>query len=128
VGAWRELVDHALDLGQVVPLGHTVTRREQAVGIVSGAAGPLARRADSFVFGPHTPEEAAAATYWHSIDAERRAMSAEVGTWQRLRAAISLRSLRRSRRSREASEGAVETAGRGRLRALADWRSRRTPD
>ena len=34
VGAWRELVDHARDLGQVVPLGPMVTRREQSVGIV----------------------------------------------------------------------------------------------
>ena len=75
VGAWRELVDHARDLGQPVPLGPTVTRREQSAGIVSGEAGTLARRADSFVFGPSTPEVAAAATYWESVDAERRAMS-----------------------------------------------------
>ena len=61
VGAWRELVDHARDLGQVVPLGPTVTRREQSAGIASGQAGPLARRADSFVFGPSVPAEAAAA-------------------------------------------------------------------
>jgi hypothetical protein len=110
VGAWRELVDHARDLGQVVPLGPTVTRREQSRGIVSGQAGSLARRADSFVFGPSAPEAGAAATYWESIDAERRAMSQEVGRWQRLRAAVSLRSL---------------GLGGGRL---ADWRSRGTPD
>ncbi|GAA1926797.1 DUF3488 and transglutaminase-like domain-containing protein [Nocardioides hwasunensis] len=95
VGAWRELVDHARDLGQVVPLGPTVTRREQSVGIVSGEAVALARRADSFVFGPSTPEVAAATTYWASVDAERRAMSAGVGRRQRLLAAISLRSLLR---------------------------------
>jgi hypothetical protein len=139
VGAWRELVDHARDLGQPVPLGPTVTRREQSVGIVSGQAGSLARRADSFVFGPSAPAEAAAATYWESVDAERRAMSQEVGTWQRVRAAVSLRSLRpgRSSGAGEAPEpglddGAPTTeavAGRAaRLRALADWRSRRTPD
>ena len=110
VGAWRELVDHARDLGQVVPLGPTVTRREQSAGIVSGQAGVLARRADSFVFGPSVPEEAAAATYWESIDAERRAMSQGVGRRQRLRAAVSLRSL-------------GVRGGR-----LADWRSRRAPD
>ncbi|WP_210439944.1 transglutaminase-like domain-containing protein [Nocardioides xinjiangensis] len=96
VGAWRELVDHARDLGQVVPLGPTVTRREQSVGIVSGQAGALARRADSFVFGPRTPEAGAARSYWEQVDAERRAMSQEVGRWQRVRAAISLRSLRRT--------------------------------
>lgn len=108
VGAWRELVDHARDLGQVVPLGATVTRREQSVGIVSGQAGALARRADSFVFGPSAPETVAATTYWESIDAERRAMSLEVGRWQRLRAAVSLRSLLRG--------------------SLADWHSRGAPD
>jgi hypothetical protein len=112
VGAWRELVDHARDLGHVVPLGPTVTRREQSVGIVSGRAGALARRADSFVFGPQVPEVAAATSYWESIDSERRAMSREVGRWQRLRAATSLRSLRRG----------------GRRPALADWRSRGAPD
>ncbi len=139
VGAWRELVDHARDLGQVVPLGPTVTRREQSVGIVSGQAGVLARRADSFVFGPSVPAEAAAATYWESVDAERRAMSQEVGTWQRLRAAVSLRSLRRGRSTPPADPSAAgvsddapagePVAGRAaRLRALADWRSRRTPD
>ena len=78
-----------------VPLGPTVTRREQSVGIVSGQAGALARRADSFVFGPSAPDAGAATTYWESVDAERRAMSQEVGRWQRLRAAISLRSLLR---------------------------------
>lgn len=139
VGAWRELVDHARDLGQVVPLGPTVTRREQSVGIVSGQAGALARRADSFVFGPDVPEASAAATYWESVDAERRAMSQEVGRWQRVRAAISLRSLRRTSSSPSSDPGAVTSAtdapapGRvvaaaGRVRRLADWRSRRAPD
>ena len=139
VGAWRELVDHARDLGQVVPLGPSVTRREQSLGIVSTEAGPLARRADSFVFGPHAPEAAAATTYWKSVDAERRAMSQRVGRGQRLRAAISPRSLVRagSPRTPETSaadpDGTGSVAGRsaglrGRLRALADWHSRGTPD
>ncbi|MDZ5662967.1 transglutaminase-like domain-containing protein [Nocardioides sp. S-58] len=154
VGAWRELVDHARDLGQVVPLGPSVTRREQSAGIVSGQAGALARRADSFVFGPRTPEVASATTYWESVDAERRAMSREVGRWQRVRAAVSLRSLRPGGRGQAAAaaaaapdtaaDGAADAAAGGqadgageprptpgraaRLRGLADWRSRGTPD
>jgi hypothetical protein len=139
VGAWRELVDHARDLGQVVPLGPTVTRREQSHGLDSSQAGVLARRADSFVFGPSVPEVAAATSYWEQVDAERRAMSRQVGRRQRLRAAVSLRSLRRGspRTSRpigrapaaEASTGAGRTTSRSaRLRALRDWRSRSTPD
>lgn len=141
VGAWRELVDHARDLGQVVPLGPSVTRREQSVALVSAEATTLARRADSSVFGPRVPEDAAAATYWESIDAERRAMSREVTQWQRLRAAVSLRSLRRgSRRTVTAPSDIADPAdaaptppGRfaglaGRRRRLADWRSRGTPE
>ena len=98
VGAWRELVDHARDLGQPVPLGPTVTRREQSNGIASREAPALARRADSFVFGPSVPDEAAAASYWKMVDAERRAMSGAVGRRRRLLAAISPRSLRRAPR------------------------------
>ncbi|GAA5112543.1 transglutaminase domain-containing protein [Alloalcanivorax gelatiniphagus] len=119
VGAWRELVDHARDLGQVVPLGPTVTRREQSAGIASGQAGTLARRADSFVFGPSAPEVGSAATFWESIDAERRSMSQEVGRWQRVRAAISLRSLRRT---------SAAPSREKRSWGFADWRSRGTPD
>ncbi|MFC7361898.1 DUF3488 and transglutaminase-like domain-containing protein [Nocardioides astragali] len=145
VGAWRELVDHARDLGQVVPLGPSVTRREQSVALVSAGATTLARRADNSVFGPRVPEDAAAATYWESIDAERRAMSREVTRWQRLRAAVSLRSLRRgSRRGSvravtapsdiaDPAAAAPTAPGRfaglaGRRRGLADWRSRGTPE
>ena len=78
--------------------------------------------------GRNVPAEAAAATYWESVDAERRAMSQEVGTWQRLRAAVSLRSLRPTRSDGEASAGEPVTRRAARLRALVDWRSRRTPD
>ena len=78
VGAWRELVDHARDLGQVVPLGPAVTRREQSVGIMSGGAGVLARRPTASS-SARAARQAAATTYWESVDAERRAMSHEVG-------------------------------------------------
>lgn len=97
VGAWRELVDHARDLGQPVPLGPTVTRREQSGAIGSESAPALARRADSFVFGPVVPEAAAATTYWESVDSERRAMSRSVGRRRRWLAAINVASLRRGK-------------------------------
>ena len=95
VGAWRELVDHARDLGQPVPLGPTVTRREQSGTIGSGSAPALARRADSVVFGPAVPQRDTAAAYWESVDSERRAMSMAVGRRRRWVAAISPASLRR---------------------------------
>jgi hypothetical protein len=94
VGAWRELVDHARDLGQPVPLGPTVTRREQSGAIASERASSLARRADGHVFGPGAPGADAARTYWETVDAERRAMSLSVGRRRRLLAAVNLRSLR----------------------------------
>ena len=94
VGAWRELVDHARDLGRPVPLGPTVTRREQSGSIGTDRAPSLARRADSFVFGPSTPGAGSAASFWETVDAERRSMSRSVGRRQRLLAAINLRSLR----------------------------------
>lgn len=94
VGAWRELVDHARDLGMGVPLGATVTRREQAVGLATDGAGTLARRADSSVFGPQVPPADAAASYWQAVDEERRAMSASVSRRRRVLAAVNLASLR----------------------------------
>jgi len=98
VGAWRELVDHARDLGQPIPLGPTVTRREQSGAIISGDAPALARRADSHVFGPVPPTPEVASQYWSSVDSERKAMSDAVGRRRRLLAAISLTSFRRSGR------------------------------
>ncbi len=99
VGAWRELVDHARDLGRPVPLGPTGTRRELSGSSGAASAPPLARRADSSVFGPVAPEAGAAAAYWTSVESERRAMSRSVGRRQRWLAAISPASLRRERRS-----------------------------
>ena len=99
VGAWRELVDHARDLGHPVPLGPTVTRREQSAVIVSGSAPALARRADGFVFGPTVPAQDVAATFWETVESERRAMSAAVGRRRRWVAAVSPVSLRRRRGS-----------------------------
>jgi Transglutaminase-like superfamily len=95
VGAWHELVDHARDLGQPVPLGPTVTRREQSGSIASDQAPSLARRADGFVFGPRTPQEDEAADFWAVVDAERRTMSQAVGRRARFRAAITPTSLLR---------------------------------
>lgn len=98
VGAWRELVDHARDLGRPVPLGPTVTRREQSVCLGSQRAAGLARRADGHVFGPQLPVAESAAAYWEMVEAERRSMSHAVGRRQRLLAAVNLRSLRPARR------------------------------
>ncbi|GAA2128078.1 transglutaminase-like domain-containing protein [Nocardioides bigeumensis] len=90
-GAWRELVDHARDLGASVPVAG-VTRREQSALISSSGAPGLARAADLRVFGPAEPPGDEAASYWTLVDAERRALSSGVSRSRRLRAALSLRS------------------------------------
>ncbi len=107
VGGWWELVDHARDLGHAVPLAVGATRRDQASGIASGGAAVLARRADSSVFGPTSPDGASAREFWESVEAERRQMSAAVPWHRRLRAALNLTTLR-------------PTLGRQRTKELAD--------
>ena len=98
VGAWHELVDHARDLGHSVPLGHTVTRREQSGAVGTPAAPALARRADAHVFGPGEPGEGDAEAYWEQVDAERRAMSRQVDRRRRWLAAVRLTTFRRPQR------------------------------
>jgi hypothetical protein len=125
VGAWRELVDHARDLGQPVPLGPTVTRREQSGSIGSTSAPTLARRADSFVFGPTVPEASAAETYWESVESERKAMSHAVGRRRRWLAAINLASLRRGKMtSSAASEPASQPVSSAELPSSPSRRHR----
>jgi hypothetical protein len=96
VGAWRELVDHARDLGQPIPVGMGVTRREQSAEIVSPGARTLAFQADSHVFGPRVPRPLDAEDYWRQVDRERDLMSASVSWWQRFRAALNLTTFRRT--------------------------------
>ena len=92
---WREIVDHARDLGSVVPSGQT--RREEAGTLAALPVGHLAQAADAAVFGPGHPPQQAAAEYWAAVDGARRQMGRGVCRWRRLRAAVSVRSLRRPR-------------------------------
>jgi len=90
---WHEVVDHARDLGTVLPSART--RREQARLLAQHDLGELARAADAHIFGEAIPADADAARFWTDVDAARRRMSRSVGRWQRLRASLSLASLRR---------------------------------
>lgn len=85
---WRELIDHARDLGVPAPAGQT--RREQARALTAHDVAPIARRADAHVFGPHDPQEPEVAAYWQEIDAARRRMSSSVSRRRRLWAALNL--------------------------------------
>jgi len=100
-GAWRELVDHARDLGHRVP-ADGLTRRQQAA--VVGEAGldrapTLARTADGHVFGPQPPGDTEAAAYWKDVDAARRELSGTVGRRRRAWALVSPVTLRPTRRA-----------------------------
>ena len=75
-GAWRELVDHARDLGQPVPVARRSPGASSRCCIGSAAATGLARRADARVFGPAEPAASEAESYWRAVDAERRTLSA----------------------------------------------------
>ncbi len=95
---WREVLDHARDLGADVTASDT--RPEQAGHLPAVEAVPLARAADAGVFGPGEPAQAMVADFWHQVVVTRRQMSHSVGRWRRVRAAVSLRSLRRPRPAR----------------------------
>lgn len=96
VGAWREVLDEARDLGRPVPSGGA-TRRQQADVLGGDGAVALARRADGAVFGPEPPAAAEADSIWDDADRERRQLRHGTGWWRRTRAALSPRSLLPSR-------------------------------
>ncbi|WP_125773479.1 transglutaminase-like domain-containing protein [Antribacter gilvus] len=107
-GGWHEVVDIATDLGTTVPTA--ATRRESA-GLIAGAHGvpstlTLAHRADATVFGPVEPTEAEVAAFWREVDDLVGGIRSNVSGRQRLRAALSLRSIR----ARMSSGGAEREA------------------
>ncbi|WP_407319018.1 transglutaminaseTgpA domain-containing protein [Isoptericola halotolerans] len=102
-GGWHEVVDVATDLGSTVPV--SATRRESADLIAAAHQAPgtlaVAHRADATVFGAGASSAADAEGYWQDIDRLVGGMGAGVPRGRRLRAALSLRSIRaRSRWSR----------------------------
>ena len=87
---WREVLDHARDLGTHRP--GPGTRREQAAVLAIPDATGLARMADAHIFGPGDPADADAARYWVEVERARRSMNATVGLRRRIRGAVSLSS------------------------------------
>jgi hypothetical protein len=94
-GGWYEVVDVVTDLGTSLPRG--ATRRESA-GVIAGAhAVPstlmLAHRADETVFGINEPTPAEVEAFWAGVDELVGGLRSTVSTRQRVRAALSLRSI-----------------------------------
>ncbi|KRD37364.1 transglutaminase [Oerskovia sp. Root918] len=102
-GGWREVLDAATDLG--APVAGGATRREGAGALSESfpaAAAPtvtLARTADAQVFGTGDPSPQEIESFWTEVDAVLTGMRSTLPRRQRLRAAVSLRSLRGARRS-----------------------------
>lgn len=76
---WRDLTDHARDLGIVVPAAST--RREQAE--VIGHTG-LAAAADRAVFGAGEPDGQIIDAYWNEVRSARRMLSRGVPWYRRV--------------------------------------------
>ncbi|MBM7771508.1 hypothetical protein JOD54_001712 [Actinokineospora baliensis] len=89
---WQEVMDRARDLGTAVPAG--LTRPEQATTLGDETVLRLARAADATVFGPIDPNDAAATRFWASVDEVRKQLGAGVGRFRRLKAALSLSTVR----------------------------------
>jgi hypothetical protein len=92
---WCELVDHARDFGVQVMPGHT--RREDAGTVATSGAHQLARAADGYIFGPGQPQPESAVLFWKDVDKARAELSGGHPVRRRIRAAVSLTSLRKRR-------------------------------
>lgn len=93
--AWRELLDHARDLG--LPAPARATRREQAGHLALAGLPGLARQADAEAFGRTGPTEESVRAFWARVDETRREMSRSHDRRTRVRAALSLASFRSDR-------------------------------
>lgn len=95
-GGWREVLDAATDLGTPVPAGST---RREGAGLLAQAYGatatiPLAHRADATVFGTGEPTEQEIEAFWADVDSVVGGLRSSVNRRARVRAALSLRSVR----------------------------------
>lgn len=98
-GGWREVLDTATDLGTPVPAGST---RREGAGVIATTFGatstiPLAHRADATVFGAAEPSDQEVEAFWADVDALVGGLRSSVNRRARIRAALSLRSVRSAR-------------------------------
>lgn len=92
---WRELMDAARDLGRPVP--DNATRSEVAGFVGTQQAPALASGADTAVFGPVDSSDDDVRNYWDVLSASIHDLRHQVGVVERLKARLSLTSLRRTR-------------------------------
>lgn len=101
VGAWRDLVDEALDLGWDVPPGTRPLQASRWEAVEATATTSLAVQVDDVVFGGGTPTQGELEAIWDASETVRRRWRAEASWGRRLWAwwnpASLLASLRRRR-------------------------------
>ncbi len=90
---WREVTDLSTDLGRPVPT--TNTRREAAV-FLGDSSVQLAQRTDANVWSGRELSDADVDQYWDELEATLHSMKSEVGAGRRLRATVSIQSLKTS--------------------------------
>ncbi len=94
-GAWQEVLDVARDMGRAVPA--RATRQEAAQFVALTEGGDLASTTDAVLFGVAEPTDEVAAELWRRTE---KALADSVGalpTKARVRAAVSVTSLRGER-------------------------------
>jgi len=129
-GGWDEVLDHAVDLRRPPPPSATRNeaaravvaaftpapqappQRHAALGELRGRVTTLARGADRAVFGPGAPDDAQVERYWSQVEETLATMRASVGWRARVRARLSLRSVRARRRERRGPAAAPSVTGR----------------
>jgi len=94
-GGWEEFSDAALDHGYRLTPALTRSQVAETVGGVRSRR--LAQVADRAVFAPEQPTAAEGDSVWKAVDELGRQMDERLSRRGRLRAALSLRSLRRTR-------------------------------
>lgn len=99
---WRELVDYAVDTGQVVP--SFTTRREAAAIVAVPNATLLAQRADAAVFSGCEPTDDEVTLFWREVREAKESLRGDLGLIDRVKAAVSLESFRRAKGERRAAE------------------------
>lgn len=90
-GGWREFEDSVLDHGYATSPASTRTEIAAIVGGMQPLV--LATVADRAVFSPSDPDDGEADQVWRSVSELRASLGAGLTRWQRIRAAISVRSL-----------------------------------
>ena len=118
-GAWQEVCDQARDIGILIPTD--ATRREVARMIPAELweARPLADRIDDAMFGFVEPDEKTVESVWSEAERDREAMLASLPTRPRLRARLSLMSLRPKRAAKRV-QAAARAAAAAASRAAAE--------